>query len=130
MASLDRLFSPIKIGSMEVRNRLVMSPMTTGYANQDETPSQRLIDYCEERARGGVGLITVEVCTVDRPHRYQVRSLGLYDDKLIPAHRELTKAIHVHGARAVPQISHPGPESLAPFFYKIPAVGPSPSSPR
>jgi 2,4-dienoyl-CoA reductase (NADPH2) len=126
VASLDRLFSPVKIGSMEVRNRLVMSPMTTGYANQDETPSQRLIDYCEERARGGVGLITVEVCIVDRPHRYQVRSLGLYDDKLIPAHRELTKAIHVHGARAVPQISHPGPESLAPFFYKIPAVGPSP----
>ncbi|MCX6000481.1 MAG: FAD-dependent oxidoreductase, partial [Chloroflexi bacterium] len=126
MASLDRLFSPMKIGTMELRNRLVMSPMTTGYANQDETPSPRLIDYCVARARGGVGLITVEVCTVDRPHRYQVRSLGLYHDGLIPAHRELANAIHAHGARAVPQISHPGPESLAPFFYKIPSVGPSP----
>ncbi|MBM4462393.1 MAG: FAD-dependent oxidoreductase [Chloroflexi bacterium] len=125
MASLTKLFSPIKIGTMELRNRLVMSPMTTQYANQDETPSQRLIDYYEARARGGVGLITVEVCTVDRPHKYQPLSLGLWDDKLIASHQALTKAIHAHGAKVVPQISHPGPESLAPLFYKIPPVGPS-----
>ena len=125
MASLKKLFSPINIGSMELRNRIVMSPMTTLLAAEDESVSQKLIDYYEARARGGAGLITVEVCTVDRPHKYQPLSLGLYDDKLIPSHRELTKAIHAHGAKVVPQISHPGPESLAPFYYNIQAVGPS-----
>ena len=54
MASLDRLFSPIKIGNMEVRNRLVMSPMTTGYANEDEIPS----DTCSMTLRDVLFLLT------------------------------------------------------------------------
>ena len=125
MASLERLFSPIKIGSMEVRNRIVMSPMTTMWAGEDDTVTQRLLDYHEARARGGVGMITYEVCTVDRVHPYQPRSSGLWDDKLVPSHRKLVEVVHAHGARIVPQISHPGPESLGPFFHKTQAVGPS-----
>jgi len=125
VASLTKLFSPIKIGTMELKNRLVMSPMTTLLAAQDETVTQKQIDYFEARARGGVGLITLEVCTVDRPHKYQPFSLGLYDDKFIAGHRELTKAIHAHGAKVMPQISHTGPESLSGFYYNIQPVGPS-----
>ncbi len=125
MPSAKKLLSPVRIGNMELRNRTVMSPMTTQYANQDESVSDKLREYYVARSRGGVGLITVEVCTVDKPHRYQPLSVGLWDDSFISGHKELTKAIHAHGAKAVPQISHPGPESLAPFYYKVPSVGPS-----
>lgn len=125
MASLTHLFSPIKIGNMEIKNRIVMSPMTTLFSTMREEITPLMMAYYTARARGGLGMITVEVCTVDRPHNYQFKSLALWDDKFIAKHRELTDAIHAHGAKVVPQISHPGPESRAPILFKMPAVGPS-----
>ncbi len=125
MTTLKKLFEPIKIGSLELKNRIVMAPMTVDYANDDETPSERQIAYYAERAKGGVGLITMEVCTVDADHRYQAHSLGLYADHLIESHKKLVDAVHAHGARIFPQISHTGPESLSPFYRRIPPVGPS-----
>jgi len=125
MASQRKLFSPISIGSMEVKNRLVMAPMTTQWAGPGDTVGQRLIDYHVARAKGGVGLITFEVCTVDRRYPYQVHTVGLWSDELIASHRELTKAVHAHGAKIVPQISHPGPESASPFVNKLQPIGPS-----
>jgi 2,4-dienoyl-CoA reductase (NADPH2) len=119
------LFSPIAIGAMALRNRLVMAPLTTDYANPDLSPSERLIDFLVARARGGVGLITVEACTIDSRHRETPRSLGLADDACVPAHRRLTDAVHAHGAKIQPQITHPGPDSLAPLLGGTPAVGPS-----
>ncbi len=125
MSSLHMLFSPTKIGSMELKNRLVMAPMTTSYSGPGDTVSQRLIDYHVARAKGGVGLITFEVCTVDQKFPYQMHTVGLWGDQLIPSHVELTKAVHAHGAKIVPQISHPGPESSAPFVNKLQPLGPS-----
>lgn len=89
MTALTHLFQPIKIGSLELPNRIVMAPMTVDYANDDETPSERHIAYYAERAKGGVGLITMEVCTVDAEHRYQAHSLGLYADHLIEPHKKI-----------------------------------------
>ncbi|MBW1852079.1 MAG: FAD-dependent oxidoreductase [Deltaproteobacteria bacterium] len=126
MTSLSKLFSPITIGSMEIKNRLVMAPMTTDYGTNDQFPSERLIRYLEERARGGVGLITVEVCSIDRTHRYVQHSLSLGDEVDIPAHQAMVARLHDLGAKVQPQITHPGPESLAAFFENKPAVGPSP----
>ena len=125
MSSLQKLFSPVRIGSMELRNRLVMAPMTTQWAGPGDTITHRLIDYHVARAKGGVGLITFEVCTVDQKFPYQVHTVGLWSDHLIPNHVELTKAVHAHGAKIVPQISHPGPESAAPFVNQIQPIGPS-----
>lgn len=120
-----KLFEPIRIGSMQLKNRIVMSPMTTGYAGKDQRPSERLIRYLEARARGGAGLITLEACVVDRRHREIPRSMHFSDDGVIAAHRALTEAVHAHGAKIQPQIIHAGPDSLAPFFDGIPSVGPS-----
>lgn len=122
---LPTLFSPIHIGSLELPNRVVMAPITVDFANPDETPSEQQIAYYAERATGGCGLITLEVCTVDENHRYQAKSLGLWGDHLIEPHKKLVDAIHAHGAKVFPQLSHTGPESLAPFFKGMPAVGPS-----
>ncbi len=119
------LASPARIGSMSLKNRMVMSPMTTAYCNDDQTPSERLIRYFEERARGGVGLITMELITVDETHRYMHRSMTLGHDRFIEGHRRITERIHEHGAKVQPQISHTGPESVAPMFDGPQPVGPS-----
>ena len=126
MSQFPSLFQPIHIGSMVVKNRIAMAPMTTDYGNDDQTPSEKLVAYLEARAAGGVGLITMEVCTVDVEHRYLQRSLTLGDDKYIDSHQELIARLHKHGAKVQPQITHPGPESIISFFSGQQAVGPSP----
>ncbi|MCX2982303.1 FAD-dependent oxidoreductase [Halieaceae bacterium IMCC14734] len=120
-----KLLSPTSIGAMSLRNRLVMAPMTTNYGHEDQSPSPRLIEFLRTRARGGVGLITVEVCTVDVQQKYQPQSLTLGDDSFIEAHRRLTDALHEHGAKAQPQITHPGPESMISIYHGGQSVGPS-----
>ncbi|MBP6383155.1 MAG: FAD-dependent oxidoreductase [Pseudomonadales bacterium] len=112
MESYRHLGSPIRIGAMTLRNRMVMSAMTTNYGSADFEVTERLIRYHEARARGGVGLITVEMCSVDVAQRYQPQSLSLGEDRFIAGHRELVGRVHAHGARIQPQISHPGPESM------------------
>jgi 2,4-dienoyl-CoA reductase (NADPH2) len=125
VSPFQKLFSPVRIGSMELKNRLVMAPMTTNWAGPGDTITLRLIDYHVARAKGGVGLITFEVCTIDQRFPYQVHTVGLWADHLIPNHIELTKAVHAHGAKIVPQISHSGPESAAPFVNQLQPIGPS-----
>jgi 7beta-hydroxy-3-oxochol-24-oyl-CoA 4-desaturase len=125
MPALTKLFSPIKINSMEVKNRIAMAPITTGWAVADGTVPDKLIDYFEARARGGVGLIILETVTVDERFPYMGQTMGLWADHLIPSFRRLTDAMHAHGAKVAPQISHPGPESFS-FLQGIQPVGPSP----
>lgn len=125
MTRFDALLQPIRIGRMEVANRIAMAPMTVDYGNDDETPSERQIAYYAERAKSGPGLICVEVCSVDPEHRYQLHSIGLHSDFQIEGHKKLVDAIHAHGVKVQPQLSHPGPESMAPFIKQIQPMGPS-----
>ncbi len=120
-----KLFEPIRIGGMQLKNRIVMSPMTTGYAGFDQLPTPRLIDYLAARSRGGVGLITLEACVVDRRHREVPQSMHFSSDDVIDAHRAVVDAIHAHGAKVQPQIVHAGPDALSPQMEKIPSLGPS-----
>ncbi len=126
MTELTKLFSPISIGSMELKNRIVMSPMHTDFAEADGSVSETLHNYLIARAKGGAGLITTEICTVDGLSPYMPCTVGIWDDKFIPIFRKLTDEAHSYGAKIIPQISHPGPESLAPFFNGNQPVGPSP----
>ncbi len=120
-----KLLEPITLGSLRLKNRMVMAPMTTNYGNEDQTPSDRLIAFLTERARGGVGLITVEVCTVDVKQKYQPQSLTLGSDDFIPAHRRLTDALHAYDVKVQPQVTHPGPESMSGFYFGEMPVAPS-----
>jgi 2,4-dienoyl-CoA reductase-like NADH-dependent reductase (Old Yellow Enzyme family) len=126
MSSLRQLFTPISIGTMEVKNRIAMAPMASDYAASDGSVSQRLIDYLVARAEGGVGLITCEMTTIDEFSPYVLRTVALWDDKFIPGFKRLSDAVHAHGAKIIPQIAHPGPESLSPFLHQRQPVGPSP----
>ncbi|MBN1495322.1 MAG: FAD-dependent oxidoreductase [Spirochaetes bacterium] len=125
MKQLSTLFTPVTIGTMELKNRIAMAPMATDFAEGDGTVSDRMIDYYEARARGGVGLIILEVCTIDGSAPYIPRTVGIWDDSFIPGLKRLVGAVHAHGARIIPQIAHPGPESLGPLFTGTEAVGPS-----
>jgi len=106
--ALEALFTPGTIGSVTVRNRLHMPPMGTNYATWTGAVTDRLIDYHAERARGGVGLITVEFSYVHPTGRISYYALGVHDDALIRGLERLTRAIHAEGAKASIQIAHAG----------------------
>jgi 2,4-dienoyl-CoA reductase-like NADH-dependent reductase (Old Yellow Enzyme family)/thioredoxin reductase len=106
MSQYTSLFQPGRIGSMEVRNRIVMPPMGTGYADEGGYVSQRMIDYHEARARGGVGLIIVEVTAPSLQCQGSSHQLTIGDDRYIPGFRRLTDAVHRHGARIALQLQH------------------------
>jgi 2,4-dienoyl-CoA reductase-like NADH-dependent reductase (Old Yellow Enzyme family)/pyruvate/2-oxoglutarate dehydrogenase complex dihydrolipoamide dehydrogenase (E3) component len=107
MRDLKLLFTPIRIAGMEVKNRIVMSPMSTNLGTPQGYVTPALIRYFTARARGGVGLIITGDVSIDPKGRYQERTLGLYDDHFIPAWKDLTRAVHSHGAKIGPQLIHP-----------------------
>ena len=121
---LEHLFSPIKIGTMEVKNRIVLPPMTVGYGAPDGTVTERHRDYYEARAKGGVGLIFTEAAAVHAERKYGLFPLGLYDDAQIESWSELAEAVHRHGAKLAPQLMDPGPEGIMLLTGKQPE-GPS-----
>ena len=104
---LTHLFNPLKIGSLSLKNRIVMLPMGTSLAEADGNPSDALIEYYAARARGGAGLVIVEITaahvTSRAPH-----ALGLYDDSCIPMWSKLVAAVHEGGAKMFPQLAHQG----------------------
>ena len=90
--------------------------MGTYLAARDGTVTDRLERYYEERARGGAGLIIIEVAAVDHPRgRGMTRQIGISEDKFIPGLAELAEAIHLHGAKASIQLHHGG-RIAAPFL--------------
>lgn len=108
---LERLFSPFRIKSMELKNRIVMPPMGTLFASADGGPSEKFIDYHEARAIGGAALVTVEVTNVHPYNHVGIGdrgSAGIFDDNLIPRWRQFTERIHAAGAKASMQLYHPG----------------------
>ncbi len=111
MTAFQHLFSPINIGAVEIRNRIIMPPMGTRSATADGEVTDRHCGYYEARAKGGAGLICVEAATPNRERKYAPGALGLFDDSLIPGLEKLTSKIHAHGAKACIQIFDPGPGS-------------------
>lgn len=102
------LLSPGKIGNMELRNKTVMCAM--GMSQSDGGfVNDAVVNHYVERAKGGVGLIVVEVTCVDTPLGLNTaRMLVIDDDKYIPGMARLADAIHKEGAKCVLQISHTG----------------------
>ena len=103
------ILRPGKIGNLELKNRIVMLPMGTHYADDEGFVTDRLIDYYEERAKGGSGLIIVEISCVDSPvGKILGHMIVIDDDKYVPGLTKLAHAIKKHGAKAAIQIGHAG----------------------
>ena len=105
---MTELFTPKRIGAVEVPNRIVMPAMTTRLAEADGTVSEATIAYFGARAEGGVGLVTVEMASPERAGRHRFRELGIYDDRFLPGLQRLTAGLHARGARASIQLGHAG----------------------
>ncbi len=106
--NLSKLFEPCNIGSMELRNRLVMPPMGTNFSSEDGSVTQRAIEYYRERARGGVGLVIVEGAYVHPLGKGSNLQMSLTGDDKIPGLSKLAKAIQAEGAKAAIQLFHAG----------------------
>ncbi len=110
------LFQPIKINSLELKNRLAVPPMGSGFAADGGGVSDRLIKYHEQRAKGGFGMIIVEVTAIDGERGLgSGHQLCLHDDSLIPGFRKLADTVHKYGTKLVVQLYHPG-RSTFPMF--------------
>lgn len=107
----ERMFSPIQIGAMTVKNRLAVPPMLTEFAAEDGSLTERYIRYYEEKAKGGFGLIITEDNVVEPRGAGFKRIAGLWSDELVQAHRELTRRVQQHGAKIAVQVYHAGRET-------------------
>jgi 2,4-dienoyl-CoA reductase-like NADH-dependent reductase (Old Yellow Enzyme family)/thioredoxin reductase len=121
----EKLFSPMNIGKMQVKNRIVMAPMLMGLGDFDGKPTQMLVDYYEERAKGGAGLIVTEVTRVNDWHGATAfAQLAMSHDHHIEPMRKFAERIHSHGAKLAVQLHHPGRQNLGLLIGTVPLLKP------
>ena len=120
----EKLLKPIRIGQIELKNRIVMPAMGTNLGTRDGFVTERLKDYYEVRARGGVGLIIVEATYVVLVGKTATNLMGISDDKFISGLSEVAEVIHRHGAKAALQLQHGGRLSVS-WVTGIQPVAPS-----
>jgi dimethylglycine catabolism A len=105
---MNILLTPARIGPVEIKNRIVMPPMTTRTADDEGFVTDDSIDYYMARVRGGTGLITVEMASPEKVGRHRRREVGIYDDRFLPGLKRLVDEIHRGGAKASIQLGHAG----------------------
>lgn len=111
MAGYPLLFSPLVIGSHTIKNRIVSSGHDTVMVSEGRITDQ-LIAYHEARARGGVGLIVVQVAGVHESAHYTSHVLMATDDSCIDGYQRLASTVHANGTTIFGQLFHPGREVM------------------
>ena len=110
----QHIFSPVTIRHMTVKNRIVMMPMGTNFGEQNGEMSFLHINYYEQRAKGGTGLLIVENASVDSPQGSNgTTQLRIDSDNYIPRLYKLCENIHKHGACIAIQINHAGASAMS-----------------
>lgn len=109
MGQFQHLFSELQVGSILVKNRVVMGPMLVGYANEKGEVTSTVLDYYEARARGGAGMIIVEASCVDAPAGKEgVGQIHIDGEHCVDGLSKLAAVIKQHNCRALIQIFHAG----------------------
>lgn len=113
MPDYPHLLSPGRIGSLELKNRLLMTAMGTNLANEDGTISEDSIGFYAARAAGGTAMLIMGTIGVANPlGRLQVGQISIADDSFIPGLKRLTDAVHAQDGRVCAQLNHGGLTSL------------------
>ncbi|MGK6315820.1 FAD-dependent oxidoreductase [Neorhizobium sp. DT-125] len=107
MTAFHHLLSPIKLGKVEIRNRVVLTGHGTGMP-KDGRPNEQMIAYYEQRAKGEVGLIMLGSQQVHPSSPGITGLLCNYDDTIIPGLRAVSDAVHLHGTKIFGYLSHMG----------------------
>ena len=119
----EHLLSPGSIGKVVMRNRVVLPPLEVGMANFDGTPSEQLISYYEERARGGLGLLITGITRVNERHGAGLpRQLAMSSDRHIAPFTRMVDRVHAQGAKIFCQLHHPGRQSNSLMIGSWPAM--------
>ena len=124
MTRFKTLFSPFRIGTLELRNRIVMPPMATNFAGEDGSVNDRHIAYYVKRAKGGVGYITFEHTGILKQGRAFPNMALIDSDQHIPPFKKLVEAVHKEGGKIVIQINHAGRQTSSSITGS-PIVAPS-----
>ncbi|KEF36099.1 NADH:flavin oxidoreductase [Schinkia azotoformans MEV2011] len=118
-----KLFTPGKIGKVELKNRILKAPQSTGLSNMDGTVSERLVRHYKELAQGGTGLIIVEYTYIDDDaSKSAYCQLGISKNEHISGLSWLVSAIHDEGAKVGIQLEHCGRQK---FLATPPIKAPS-----
>lgn len=109
MEKYRKIFEPLQIKRMTLKNRVVMPPMGTNFANLDGTFNRDHLSYYEQRAKGGVGLITLENVCVDYPMGTNgTTQLRIDNEQYVPGLWTFNELMHSYGACTSVQINHAG----------------------
>lgn len=115
------LFTPMHIGSCEIKNRIVMAPMLMGFGQFDGKATEKMLNYYEERAKGGTGLIITEITRIDdKTGSAAFAQLSASTDENIASLSELAQRIHKHGAKIFVQLHHPGRQNIGLLVGTVP----------
>ncbi len=108
-AAFPHLFTPLRIGSIEIRNRIAMAPMGVELCEADGVVREPTVAYYEARARGGAGLLITENTAAAYPWgANSLHEIAVSDDRYLPGFQLLTRAVHAHGAKIAIQLAHHG----------------------
>lgn len=123
--SYEMMFCPMKIGQVEIKNRIVMEPMEVDMGDWSGFPTKRLTEYYEERAKGGVGLIITAITRVNDVHGATTFcQLSVSRDKCIQPLSEFAKTIQKHGTKVFVQLHHPGRQNVGAMVGMMPILIP------
>lgn len=106
----EKLMEPSQIGRVRTRNRVIKTSAGTGLIEKDGTIGEQIKGFYEAIAKGGVGLIVFENCSVEWPRgTLRSPSVHLSDDQYIPSYSELVEVVHKHGCPIFIQLLHMDP---------------------
>jgi 2,4-dienoyl-CoA reductase-like NADH-dependent reductase (Old Yellow Enzyme family) len=119
------LFTPGRIGTLTVRNRIIKAATLENMAAADGRPTDALLHFYTTLARGGAGLLITGFSYVNPAGRAYPRQNGAHSDEIIPGWRRITAQVHAHGAAIAMQISHGGRQICQPGANGAVPVAPS-----
>jgi 2,4-dienoyl-CoA reductase (NADPH2) len=124
--TFDRLLAPGRIGTLQLRNRIIMCPMGDSLCERDGSISANQAAYFEARARGGAALLLVGSMGIAYPRAsFDERQVGVSDDRFLDGLTDLTARVHSHGAHIAAQLVHNGQMSLHDVSRGWPILVPS-----
>ena len=106
---MSYLNEPLMTGKLQLKNRLVMPPMATSKSGADGSVSQDLINYYDEKSKGGfLSLVIIEHSYISKQGKASDRQLSIAEDRLVKDLKRLADTIHKNGSKTIMQINHAG----------------------
>lgn len=122
----QNLLSAGRIGSLELRNRIIMTPMGTNLSQTDGHCGERIQAYYEARAQGGAGMVIVGVASIAWPAgSCNPNQVAISSEEFLPGLRQLAQRVKRHGCRAAVQLQHAGKVAVCDIAAGRPMLVPS-----